>query len=271
MVRVAAMSKMEELLIDMKADVARLPGELAKMPSVSIQLKIDEISTISKLAKTPVSQSVITQAPPSNLAPLKTSSSRSKSPKLPKKDVVMVDKPKSSSQPTALKYKVAYANPPAPSTQPGPQVQLPPGSGLAMQTAEGLVVYSVASAANPPQAVSVVQAGSTSATTTTTSGGQTITIGVPTYLDGSNLYQTVQLVPAVSGQQVVYWPPVVGSGQAPAQVTTVAAAATGGGATVGNSQLAVVQRSSTPHQSVQFSAEVATSSGATPTSVITID
>ena len=41
---------MEELLMDMKSDVSRLPGELAKIPSVSTQLKMDEISTISKAA-----------------------------------------------------------------------------------------------------------------------------------------------------------------------------------------------------------------------------
>ena len=36
--------------MEMKADVSRLPGELAKIPSVSTQLKMDEISTISKAA-----------------------------------------------------------------------------------------------------------------------------------------------------------------------------------------------------------------------------
>ena len=46
----AALGKMEELLMEMKSDVSRLPGELAKIPSVSTQLKMDEISTISKAA-----------------------------------------------------------------------------------------------------------------------------------------------------------------------------------------------------------------------------
>ena len=41
---------MEELLMEMKSDVSRLPGELSKIPSVSTQLKMDEISTISKAA-----------------------------------------------------------------------------------------------------------------------------------------------------------------------------------------------------------------------------
>ena len=36
--------------MEMKSDVSRLPGELSKISSVSTQLKMDEISTISKLA-----------------------------------------------------------------------------------------------------------------------------------------------------------------------------------------------------------------------------
>ena len=46
----AALGRMEELLMEMKSDVSRLPGELSKIPSVSTQLKMDEISTISKAA-----------------------------------------------------------------------------------------------------------------------------------------------------------------------------------------------------------------------------
>ena len=216
---------MEELLIEMKSDVARLPSELSKIPSVSTQLKMDEISIISKMAKTSASQSVITHAPPIQSAG--QAGARSKSPRPLKKEVVVgSDKLKSQT-------KVAYAMPTGPSPQPGPQVQLP-AAPLAMQTPEGLVVYSVASNTPPPQTVSVVQAGPGVATAATTSAGQTIAIGVPTYLDGSNLYQ---LVPAASGQQVVYWPPVVGGATqtTPAQVTT----STG----VGGSQLAVVQGS----------------------------
>ena len=264
--------------MEMKADVARLPAELAKMSSVSIQLKMDEISTISKLAKgiAPVSRSVITQGPSSTqqvppsvskIAKESVSANKSHSPK-PHKDVVVVsdkvflDKPQ---QPT--KYKVTYTS----STgQTGPQVQLPPGQGLAMQTPEGLVVYTVPSSVNGSQAVSVVQANSTEVTTT--SASQTYAIGVPTYLDGSNIYQTVQLVPAVSGQQVVYWPPVAGTGQTPAQVTTVAAAP--GPAGTVRSQLAMVglQRGTQAViQPVQFSVESPTGKETSQNSVITID
>lgn len=243
-----AISKMEELLIEMKSDVTRLPGELGKMPSVSMQLKMDEISTISKLAKVPVTQSVITQAPVSTPPP----KPRSKSPRPVKKEP----------DTTTAKYKVV----PGPSSAVPPQVQLPSGSSLAMQTTEGLVVYSVGSSTtNPPQAVTMVQAGSTATAavapaTSTAAGGQTIAIGVPaTYLD-SNLYQTVQLVPAVSGQQVMYW-----QGQAPAQVNTVAAAPSG-------TQLAVVQRggaATTVLQPVQFGVDGLGGKGTS--SVITID
>ena len=45
-----ALGKMEELLLDMKTDVSRLSIELTKMPSVSSQLKIDELSILGKLA-----------------------------------------------------------------------------------------------------------------------------------------------------------------------------------------------------------------------------
>ena len=65
----AALTKMEELLMEMKSDVSRLPVELSKIPPISRQLKMDEISTLSRLANKPAaavamattSQSVITQ------------------------------------------------------------------------------------------------------------------------------------------------------------------------------------------------------------------
>lgn len=252
---------MEELLIEMKADVARLPAELAKMPSVSVQLKMDEISTISKLAKTPVSQSVIAQAPSSSSAVIKIAA-RSKSPRPGKKEAAQG------------KYKTATSS--GAQLQPaGPQVQLPAGRSLAMQTPEGLVVYSVASSTVPSQAIGGVASASG---ITTTAGQQAIAIGVPAqYVEGSNVYQLVPTAGAPAATQVVYWPqgttPVVGAGGSsqtitPAQVTTVPAAATGA---VG--QLAVVQNQPTVLQPVQFSTVDAsgkpTSGG--QASVITID
>ena len=68
---------MEELLLDMKSDVSKLSLELTKIPSVSKQLKIDELSILGKLAgkdpqkpatiQVPISvsqPSVITQSKP---------------------------------------------------------------------------------------------------------------------------------------------------------------------------------------------------------------
>lgn len=67
-----ALGKMEELLLDMKSDVSKLSMELIKLPLVSKQLKIDEISTLGKLANKdnsskkpiflPAQPSVITQS-----------------------------------------------------------------------------------------------------------------------------------------------------------------------------------------------------------------
>lgn len=210
--------------MEMKNDVSRLPTELGKLPSVSAQLKMDEISIISKLAKTQDTPSVITQAPPTNTGSVGP----------PTNEVLLVNKPAPTSSSTTSKYTIV-------SQQPGPQVQLP-GQQVAVQTPEGLVmpVYSVAASTKPAQSVSVVQAAAPTVPATTT--GQTIAIGVPTtYLEGSNVYQ-MQLLPTVSGQQMMYWPPVVASGQAQAQVTTVAAAPAPGGA--GPSQLTVVQGTS---------------------------
>ncbi len=45
-----ALGKMEELLLDMKSDVSKLSMELTKIPPVSNQLKIDELSILGKLA-----------------------------------------------------------------------------------------------------------------------------------------------------------------------------------------------------------------------------
>ena len=254
---------MEELLSEMKNDVSRLPTELSKLPSVSAQLKMDEISIISKLAKSPDTPSVITQAPPTHTGPQKTSGAAASS---SVGEMVVVNKP--AKQPTSSKYAIV-------SQQPGPQVQLPAGQ-VAMQTPEGLMmpVYSVANSSTKgtgTQAMSVVQGTGSSAITTT--AGQTITIGVPAYVEGSNVYQLVPAVSghAVSGQQVVYWPPV---GQS--STTTVA-----------GSQLAVVQGTSpqvlqpvqlsvasTGGAAVTLAAAQGTGQGKTAakkTSVITID
>ena len=267
--------------MEMKLDVTRLPGELSKMPSVSVQLKMDEYSTISKLAKGNA-QSVITQAPPkstSQTTPTVTDVSRSKSPNIAKKEQPAVVEKKQHTTAhiaapvatplaqNATKYQVAYTTATG-SNAAGTQVQLPAGSGLAVQTAQGnIVVYSVASSVNTTQTVSIVQGGTVvkgASTQLTNSSGQTYTIGVPAFIDGSNLYQTVQLVPSASanatniasGSQVVYWP------------------STASNATVGPSQIAVVPQGQVL-QSVQFNTKdgstTASKKTSTTPSVITID
>ncbi len=243
----AALSKMEELLMEMKMDVTKLPAELSKMPSVSVQLKMDEYSTISKLAKSsaqpPISQSVITQAPPTSTSQTGTTVtdvSLSKSPSVTRKETAGDKKPQatpvaSQKTPSAATYQVAYTNKATGNAAAATQVQLAPGSGLAVQTAQGnIVVYSVASSVNSTQTVSIVQGGSVvgnASTVSTNSTGQTFTIGVPAYIDGSNLYQTVQLVPTagsgtasavVSGSQhVVYWPSASTSAVGTSQIAVV--------------------------------------------------
>lgn len=270
--------------MEMKLDVARLPAELSKMPSVSVQLKMDEYSTISKLAKVnsqqPISQSVITQAPAAATAQAGTAVitdiNRSKSPVV-RKDAAEKKSSHVSAVPAqktaTTKYQVAYTT--GTGASGGTQVQLAPGSGLAVQTAQGnIVVYSVASSVNTTQTVSIVQGGSVvgggaSTVSTNSRGGQAYTIGVPAYIDGSNLYQTVHLVPAASAgastivsgsQQVVYWPP---------QST----------ATVGTSQIAVVPQGQVL-QPVQIGVDKSSTKESTVTaekkntaqpSVITID
>ena len=241
-----ALSKMEELLMEMKLDVARLPGELSKMPSVSVQLKMDEYSTISKLAKVnsqpPISQSVITQAPPAvptqTGAAVVTDVSRSKSPIVVRKEPATEKKALTNvtavpaQKTSTTKYQVTYTS--GTGANAGTKVQLPPGSGLAVQTAQGnIVVYSVASSVNTTQTVSIVQGGSVmggASTVSTNSGGQAYTLGVPAYIDGSNLYQTVHLVPAVTAaastigsgsQQVVYWPSQNSTTAGTSQITMV--------------------------------------------------
>lgn len=74
-----ALGKMEELLLEMKQDMSKLSVELVKCPSVSHQLKIDELSILGKLASrertsvkpdqlTSQPQSVITQSKVGNSA-----------------------------------------------------------------------------------------------------------------------------------------------------------------------------------------------------------
>ena len=264
--------------MEMKADVTRLPNELAKIPSVSHQLKMDEISTLSKLASkgtiaTSHTHSVITQAP--SVVTMATSGSSSAA--------SGVDKQKATSKPATVagkseaivvqkeqkaQYGVAYAATGGTIVQ--APVQLATGSGLAVPAGDGVVVYTMASNTGGTQ-YATIQQQSGSAQTSTSNSSQTQTtyaIGVPTYVDG-NMYQTVQLVPvsgvSASNQQVVYWPVQQGGQTTASQATAVAAVP----------QLAMVQGSSPAVlQPVQYVLDSKTStdpSTVSKASIITID
>ena len=267
--------------MEMKADVTRLPNELAKIPSVSHQLKMDEISTLSKLASkgtiaTSHTHSVITQAP--SVVTMATSGSSSAA--------SGADKQKATSKPATgagksesiivqkeqkAQYGVAYAATGGTIVQ--APVQLATGSGLAVPGGDSVVVYTMASNTGGTQ-YATIQQQSGSAQTSTSNSSQTQTtyaIGVPTYVDG-NMYlqgQTVQLVPvsgvSASNQQVVYWPVQQGGQTAVSQATAVAAVP----------QLAMVQGSSPAVlQPVQYVLDSKTStdpSTVSKASIITID
>lgn len=262
-----ALSKMEELLMEMRTDVARLPNELAKLQSVSKQLKMDEISTISKLAKGSSSTQIITPAPTQSViakAPA-ASDSLSHTGQAPVKkerlEVIQTQKKKGdvSQSKVATLVQAGTGQLAAGSGQvikAGQTIQIPAGHKL-VQTADGLFMYSTStSGSNTSQQPTVMQAVPVSKTTTQ----QAYTIGVPAAYVDSSMYQTVQLVP-VSGstQQLMYWPTAQASSGVPV-----------------GSQIAVVQEPQVV-QAVQYSvaggtvAGTLTASGNTGSSIITID
>ncbi len=224
---------MDELLTEMRADVTRLPGELGKLKSVSHQLKMDEISTISKLAKGgsvsapvgPPTQSVITKAPALDSTSIKKERSE-----------IIVTQKKRPETPNTVATMVQGGS----SNQ--AVIQVPAGSHV-VQTADGVILYGGATTASSKtiQQSTVAPTASSSST----SNQQAYTLGVPTaYMDSNSggIYQAVQLVP-VSGstQQLVYWPTQtsqvpVGSQlavvQNPQQVVQTAQQNSGGNSTV---------------------------------------
>ena len=222
---------MEELLMEMKSDVSRLPSELGKITSVSTQLKMDEISTISKAAHKETApvivnnnrpSTVITNSPdvPTTAAPTivggattnvggviseRSKQQRSASPRHKRTVEEKVSVVTGSALATATKQaagatQVAYA------TTTGGTLQLPAGSLL--QTADGgIVVYQGASSSNAVGAqktATVVQ--QTPVVTQAANNAQTYAIGVPTYVDGSGgtaaaaVY--LQGLPSLQGQTV---------------------------------------------------------------------
>lgn len=238
----------------MKMDLSRLPTELSKIPSVSKQLKLDELSTLTKMAQRGevAPPSVITQAPPStsvisggitaekNRSHV-TSTGHQKS---SKKDMVVVQDGRRKSEPVEkiTSKSAQYAYPATNST--AALVPIATNSGLTLQTPEGLLV------AAPYTAIK------TSKPSTSTG----YTVNVPTYVDNNQVYQAaaVQLVPVSAGQQIMVWPQVVQQAKATPQLTVVQ----------GSQLISMVETASTNAQG-----QKSNSSGPTGTtaSIITID
>ena len=235
---------MEDLLVEMKMDVARLPNELSKIPSVSKQLKMDELSTLTKMAQRGevVPASVITQAPvnKSVISSGNAVATTEKNKTLPssvtqqshlksssKKETVVVQDSKSSKnviESTGGK-STASSNPsttqytPYTPTSGSALVPLTGSTGLRLQTPEGLIV---AASSMPYTALKTSKQSSTSNDHGATSYAA---VNVPAYVDSNQVYQAaaVQLVPVSAGQQIMVWPSsaVVQQGKAPAQLTVV--------------------------------------------------
>ena len=232
---------MEDLLVEMKMDVARLPNELSKIPSVSKQLKMDELSTLTKMAQRGevVPASVITQAPLNKSVISSTTTEKSKSQlssltqqpaqqkPLSKKETAIVQDSKSSKTVTDSTGDKSTAATNASSTQythtytpasGGTLVPLTGNTGLRLQTPEGLIV----AASSVPY--TTLQTSKASATTNDRSASYTA-VNVPAYVDSNQVYQAaaVQLVPVSASQQIMVWPSsaVVQQGKAPAQLTVV--------------------------------------------------
>ena len=214
---------MEELMLEMKQDTSRLPLELTKLSSVSAQLKLDELSTLSRMASKSVSTlatapggvpSVITE---SSISGPNRSHSTTKEQAVAKQQqqqqqqqhqVVLLQESAGGGTATDTQFQLTYASgqsalvyPTASSSGAAVQLAMAGQPGLAV-TPEGMIVYSVA-----PRGAGVTQYGtiqqSNSAADTTVTSSYAAAISVPSYVDG-NLYlggQTLQLMP-VSG----YWP-----------------------------------------------------------------
>ena len=243
-----ALGKIEDLLVDMKMDVTRLPSELSKIPTVSRQLKMDETSTLTKMAQRGgvVPPSVIAQAPPNatqvvvsggntttadkHRTPVLTSIASSSSSvslvsnnqKLAvKKETSVVMQDGGSNKRKTDSTAASKAN------VPGNVAQFPLGypassrsttlipvtgsSGLRLQTPEGLLVAGGVQYA---------------ALQTSKPSGSTNEHTSYAYMEGSNqVYQaaTVQLVPVSTGQQIVVWPSMMQQGgkTVPQQLTVV--------------------------------------------------
>ena len=253
-------------------DITRLPTELVKLPSVSKQLKLDELSTLTKMAVrgAVVPASVITQAPPPTASviaggnstvssaatagermgtqtsqKLQSSSSSKKERVMQEAKRVKQDEKLVSGNPTQFSH--AYST--------TPTTSLVTNSGLRLQqTQEGILV-----ASNNAPYTTLAQTKSTVAGATTTKYAVKVPAG---YVDSGQVYQTatLQLVPVSAGQQIMVWPQAMMQQQQTAKSST--------------QQLTVVQGSQlismVDPSSVTTNAKGAVST-ATSSSIITID
>lgn len=169
-----ALGRMEELLLEMKQDVTKLSMELGKLPSVSNQLKVDELSILGRLAGkggggggAASSQSIITLSRSSVIGNSSTVTT------------------------TAAGHSHTTT-----STAHGLVEKATPVS--AVKTMEGIVVLP-SSTSGAVQYATVQQS---SQQTQSGSGQAAYAIGVPSYVDGTTVYLQNQTMSVVPGQQV---------------------------------------------------------------------
>ena len=208
----------------MKTDVARLPAELSKIPSVSKQLKLDELSTLTKMAARGevVPSSVITQAPPTTTSVISggvvvgEKSTKLQSQQNQHRSSSMSSATKKERASSSQEAKRAKTEEKANAAQYAAHagsalVPLSANSGLRLQqTAEGGLLVATSSgvqytALQQPQQTTKTSGGG--GVTPDGGGASYAALKVPTFVDSSQVYQaaTVQLVP-VSGQQIMVWP-----------------------------------------------------------------
>lgn len=169
----SALGKMEELLLEMKQDVTKLSMELGKLPTVSSQLKVDELSILGRLAGKggggggPASvQSAITF---------------SKSSVISNSSSVTTTAAGHSHTTTSTVHSLV-------------EKSAPTG---AVKTMEGIMVIP-SSTSGAVQYATVQQS---SHQTQSGSGQATYAIGVPSYVDGTTVYVQNQAMSVVPGQQ----------------------------------------------------------------------
>lgn len=288
------MGKIEDLLVDMKTDVTRLPAELSKIPCVSKQLKLDELSTLTKMAARGevVPASVITQAPPTTTSvisggsekamKLQSSQNQYKHSSSLSSSAMKRERPLASQEVKRIKTEdktvTLSSSQYAHALTTASLIPISANSGLRLQqTAEGGLLLATSSLPYTALQQQQQQQQSRQLTKTSSSvteiagasaGGSTsYAVKVPTFVDSSQVYQatTVQLVPVSAGQQIMVWPQAMVQQQqqqgkvTPQQLTVVQ----------GSQLISMVDASSTATNATQGQKGSATT--ATNASIITID